>query len=229
MKVTITPEAFALQKELMQYTTRNKQLEKTKGSAVFPLTAVPNLGATTLLPSIKSVTELQVKSPRIRISDAFANRYPKLPSALPKIRKVDNSQNELQTTKNYLKTKIELAFSKAKNVEEMRQAEINYRKLLNIHELQLKKWENVFARVRQARENEEASLAEKVEKFRIQFDDMTMKFEEQLLVDTRKRRLKERIARLYLHKYSKIWDNSRTTTLSLPTKVKRKYIDIRAN
>eukprot|EP00826_Nyctotherus_ovalis_P021041 TRINITY_DN1671_c0_g1_i2.p1 TRINITY_DN1671_c0_g1~~TRINITY_DN1671_c0_g1_i2.p1 ORF type:complete len:209 (+),score=66.76 TRINITY_DN1671_c0_g1_i2:91-717(+) len=193
MKVTITPEAFPLRKELMQYTMRDESLEKVKNNTTFPLTAIPNSSTLPLLPAVKSVTGLRVKSPRIRVSDAFAVKYStlnKLPSGIPETRRAEENTGELENTQSYLKSKMALALAKAKNAEEMRKAEINYRKLTNLHDLQLKRWENMFIKVKQMRDDAEAKQAEKVEKFRFQFDDMTMKFEEQLLVDTRKRRLK---------------------------------------
>ena len=237
MKITLTEEG----KEICQSLERNFKLEpivkSTKKKNKFPITelnqykSLPNIP----LPSLKNgATAVTVKMPRIRISKDFEVKYP-LDNNTTKNSSFINIASEQpgniphETENIYVKHRLSAMMTKAKDIKELARINDNYKKIVGIHNTQLKRWENIRQNIDQSQIRAEAEMTEKVEKFRISFEDMIRKFEKELLINTSKKRKKERIGRFCLCKYNNIWDRARSTLLSVPKLKKTKYIDLLQN
>ena len=218
MKVLITQEALTLKKELLPYTTRNTDLSRVKNE-VFPLTSLSQFDTVDHNP-----TEVSIKSPKIRISADFSEKYQKLKQAenyYPASMESMQSYTLPKYKVDYLKKKTNNFHPDKITLEEVKQIKSKFKKVTNLFNEEQKRKQRMLTKIQQMRENALAEQSEKVERFRFDFDDMTTKFGEKFVIDTRKKRLRERIAKFYLNKHKKYWEHSRSSMLSIPKKTKQ--------
>ena len=229
MKVTLTKEGIDTIKELRRSGRIVPLSPDNETKNTFHLTSLKNLESSSKIPSLKSATEVQVRKPRILISKDFEYKYPVSAFNTQSTSNLQSSSEpfpELINHQSYMKNRLSIALERTSKESKIREIEDKYKKILDIHNMQLKKRQIMINKIKQMREDAEASRTEKVERFRFDFDDMTSRFEEQLLADTRKKRKKEMISKLCLNRYANIWRKNKILTLSIPKRRVNKFVEI---
>eukprot|EP00826_Nyctotherus_ovalis_P038263 TRINITY_DN3576_c0_g2_i1.p1 TRINITY_DN3576_c0_g2~~TRINITY_DN3576_c0_g2_i1.p1 ORF type:complete len:236 (-),score=96.51 TRINITY_DN3576_c0_g2_i1:70-777(-) len=230
MKVTLTQEGLELSKELKQLSLELSQLALPKELSSRQANLTHNSLPT--LPKIKGVTEVAVKAPRVRISKDFEARYPRLSatsyfaSTERNLANTDSLRCTTETFHPFIQQRLNKALQKTANVEEAAGVEVQFRKLMEKYNIQIKQRKAMEVRIEQRRRQEEMDKTERIEKFLVNFSEMTRKFEEQLLVDTRKVRKKARVQKVYQGKYNPFWSKGRLTELATARRPVKKYVEL---
>ena len=126
----------------------------------------------------------------------------------------------------FIQNRLNKAIQKATDQDQLGKIELKFRKLNEKYNLQMKQRKIMYDKISLHRMHTEADMTEKIEKFIYNFNDMTRKFEEQLLVDTRKVRMKDRVHRFYKNRYCKFWDKGRLDKLAIPRRTVKKYTEL---
>ena len=150
--------------------------------------------------SSKTSAEITVKSPRIRVSKDFVTKYP---TPIPTNRYFGREGSLEKQTKDshltiteikgpYVENRLLKSLAKAQTTEEIARIEMKFRKLKELYTMQSENRNNFYIKIHQIHDRQEAIQSERIERFRTNFEEMIRKFEEKLLIDTRKIRKKER-------------------------------------
>ena len=227
MKITLTQEGLNFSKELRK-TLLGLTLTTPSPGICFRQSKQmhTSMGA---LPKIKGITEVAVKVPHIRVSKDFKTKYPTY-----------NTSNRMEITeynqeradslpgsasKLFIQNRLNKTSQKGTTTDQTIKLELQFLKLTEKFNLQMKQRQAIQEMVTQKRKHEEAKRTKKIDTFLRNFSEITKKFEEQLLVNTRKVRKKKLIQRRYLNKYNPFWNKGRLTQLSNPKHTVKRYTE----